>query len=109
MPAPSTRRWSSATDARGRRLQVLTIEGPDTLPRWPESRWDTFLDSYVNWAVTNKTVITTQFGDTAKDAAAKAAIAAAFPGRTVVQLNLDNLYGEGGGGIHCITQQEPVA
>lgn len=97
-----------ATDARGRRLRVLTVEGPDTLPRWPRRLWDTFLDSYVNWALTNGAVISAQFGDSAKDAAAKAAIAAAFPGRTVVQLDLDNLHGEGGGGIHCITQQEPV-
>lgn len=98
----------SATDARGRRLRVLTLEGPDTLPRWPRHRWDTFLDSYVNWAVTNGPVITAQFGDAAKDAAAKAAIAAAFPGKPVVQLDVDRLHGEGGGGIHCITQQEPA-
>ncbi len=100
---------SVSTDARGRRLQVLTVEGPDSLPRWPTSRWDTFLDSYVNWAVTNSTVITSQFGDTTKDAAAKAAIASAFPGKTVIQLNLDQLHGEGGGGAHCVTMQEPLA
>jgi agmatine deiminase len=99
---------SNSTDAKGRRLQVLTVEGPDSLPRWPQTRWDTFLDSYVNWAVTNTSVITVQFGDTAKDSAAKAAIQAAFPGKTVVQLNLDQLHGEGGGGAHCVTMQEPV-
>ncbi len=98
---------SGATDARGRRLRVLTVEGPDELPRLPARDRGSFLDSYVNWCVTNKTVITTQFGDAVKDAAAKAAIGAAFPGRTVVQLNLDRLYGAGGGGIHCITMQEP--
>jgi agmatine deiminase len=98
---------SNATDAKGRRLQVLTIEGPDEFPRWPRNRWNTFLDSYVNWVVTNGSVITAQFGDTTKDAAAKAAIGAAFPGRTVVQLNLDQLHGEGGGGAHCVTMQEP--
>ncbi|MEU7072152.1 agmatine deiminase family protein [Streptomyces narbonensis] len=97
---------SNATDARGRRLQVLTIEGPDTLPRIPAGRRADFLSSYMNWTVTNSAVITTQFGDTAKDAAAKAAISAAY-GRPVVQLNLDNLYGNGGGGAHCVTMQEP--
>ncbi|MFF3212966.1 agmatine/peptidylarginine deiminase [Streptomyces sp. NPDC002886] len=96
----------NATDARGRRLQVLTIEGPDTLPRISRSKQAAFLSSYMNWAVTNDAVITTQFGDTAKDAAAKAAISAAY-GRPVVQLNLDNLYGNGGGGAHCVTMQEP--
>ncbi|NBE52416.1 agmatine deiminase family protein [Streptomyces boluensis] len=96
----------NSTDARGRRLEVLTIEGPDTLPRIPAGRQKDFLSSYMNWTVTNQAVITTQFGDTAKDAAAKTAIAAAY-GRTVVQLNLDNLYGNGGGGAHCVTMQEP--
>ncbi|MFE7580006.1 agmatine/peptidylarginine deiminase [Streptomyces gardneri] len=97
---------SNATDARGRRLQVLTIEGPDTLPRIPSGQRADFLSSYMNWTVTNSAIITTQFGDTAKDAAAKAAISAAY-GRPVVQLNLDNLYGNGGGGAHCVTMQEP--
>lgn len=95
-----------STDAKGRRLQVLTIEGPDTLPRIPGGKQDEFLSSYMNWTVTNHAVITAQFGDTAKDAAAKSAIAAAY-GRPVVQLNLDNLYGNGGGGAHCVTMQEP--
>lgn len=35
------------------------------------------------------------------------AIAAAY-GRPVVQLNLDHLYGNGGGGAHCVTMQEPT-
>ncbi|MCX5402493.1 agmatine deiminase family protein [Streptomyces sp. NBC_00335] len=96
----------NATDARGRRLQVLTIEGPDVLPRISAGKRSDFLSSYMNWTVTNQAVITTQFGDTAKDAAAKSAIAAAY-GRPVVQLNLDNLYGNGGGGAHCVTMQEP--
>ncbi len=96
----------NATDARGRRLQVLTIEGPDVLPRIPSGKQADFLSSYMNWTVTNQAVITTQFGDTAKDAAAKTAISAAY-GRPVVQLNLDNLYGNGGGGAHCVTMQEP--
>ncbi|MER7755144.1 agmatine deiminase family protein [Kitasatospora sp. NPDC097643] len=96
----------NSTDARGRALQVIAIEGPDTLPRIPQGRQQQFLSSYMNWAVTNRAVITTQFGDTAKDAAAKAAIESAF-GRPVVQLNLDNLYGNGGGGAHCVTMQEP--
>lgn len=96
----------NATDARGRRLQVLTIQGPDTLPRVPSGQRKNFLSSYMNWTVTNQAVITVQFGDTAKDAAAKTAISNAF-GRPVIQLNLDNLYGNGGGGAHCVTMQEP--
>ncbi len=32
----------------------------------------------------------------------------AYPGRQVIALPLQDLF-RGGGGIHCITQQEPLA
>ncbi|MFD9333334.1 agmatine/peptidylarginine deiminase [Streptomyces sp. NPDC060028] len=95
---------SAATDAKGRRLQVLTVAGPDTL----RSDNPDFVDSYLNFHLVNGAVITSQFGDQAKDAGAKQALAAAFPGRTVVQLDVDRLMG-GGGGIHCSTMQQPTA
>ena len=101
------RTLSTATDAKGRRLEVLTVRGPDSLPRWPRGQWPMFLDSYLNWVVTPTAVVTVQFGDRASDAAARSAIARAFPGKSVVQLDLDRLYGHGGGGAHCVTQQEP--
>ncbi|MEV6521399.1 agmatine deiminase family protein [Longispora sp. NPDC051575] len=94
---------SAATDARGRRLRVVTVEGPDTV----RSRKDTFVDSYLNFHVVNGAVLTAQFGDRVKDAAARAALAAAYPGREVVQLDVDRLM-SGGGGIHCSTMQEPL-
>ncbi|MFF3209893.1 agmatine/peptidylarginine deiminase [Streptomyces sp. NPDC002886] len=93
---------SAATDARGRRLTVIKVDGPDTT----RSKNPEFVDSYMNFHVVNGAVITAQFGDSAKDAAAKRALAAAFPGRTVVQLNVDRLMA-GGGGIHCSTMAEP--
>ncbi|MEU3460761.1 agmatine deiminase family protein [Streptomyces sp. NPDC006733] len=40
--------------------------------------------------------------------AARATLARLFPGRVVEQLNIGRL-GAGGGGIHCVTQQQPVA
>ncbi|WSJ63930.1 agmatine deiminase family protein [Streptomyces sp. NBC_01310] len=48
-----------------------------------------------------------QFGDARADTAAKATLPRLFPGRVVEQLNIDRL-GAGGGGIHCVTQQQPV-
>ncbi|MGW0750134.1 agmatine deiminase family protein [Streptomyces sp. NPDC002587] len=39
---------------------------------------------------------------------ARQALAAAFPGRAVVQLDVDRLMG-GGGGVHCSTMQQPDA
>ncbi|GAA0582345.1 agmatine deiminase family protein [Kribbella sandramycini] len=98
----------AATDAKGRRLQVITIYGPATLPRIPSSQWPAFFDGYLNCAMTNSAIITAQFGDAQADSAAKAALESAF-GRPVVQLNLDRLMGDGGGGAHCVTMNEPVS
>ncbi|MBI1834557.1 MAG: agmatine deiminase family protein [Burkholderiales bacterium] len=95
---------SNAVDAKGRKLQVIKVS-PATNPR---VKTPDFLNSYMNFYVCNGAVISAQFGDAAADAAAKAALQAAFPGRVVEMLNLDRLYG-GGGGVHCSTQQEPIA
>ncbi|MFB7755212.1 agmatine deiminase family protein, partial [Streptomyces sp. NPDC056121] len=57
--------------------------------------------------VVNGAVVTAQFGDRAKDHAARQALSDAFPGREVIQLDVDRLMG-GGGGIHCSTMHEPV-
>ncbi|MFD9127780.1 agmatine/peptidylarginine deiminase [Kitasatospora sp. NPDC059571] len=94
---------SRATDARGRRLQVIRVDGPDTV----RSGSSTFVDSYLNLHLVNGAVITAQFGDRAKDEAARQTLAAAFPGREVVQLDVDRLMA-GGGGIHCSTMHEPL-
>ena len=56
----------------------------------------------------SQSVISAQFGDATADAGAKSVLASLFPGRVVEQLNIDSL-GGGGGGIHCVTQQQPVA
>lgn len=94
---------AGAADARGRRLQVIRVDGPDTV----RSRDSKFVDSYLNFHVVNGAVIVAQFGDVVKDDAARQALAAAFPGREVVQLDVDRLMG-GGGGIHCSTMHEPL-
>jgi agmatine deiminase len=91
------------TDARGRRLEIIRVDGPDSV----RSRSADFVDSYLNFHVVNGGVITAQFGDAYKDAAARRALEAAFPGREVVQLDVDRLM-EGGGGIHCSTMHEPL-
>jgi len=67
-----------------------------------------FVASYVNYYVCNGAVIMPWFGDTETDEIAWNTIANLYPGREVVTLNVDAL-GEVGGGIHCATQQQPVA
>lgn len=67
-----------------------------------------FVASYANYYVVNGGVIAAQFGDPEADRIAADALARHYPGREVVQLDVDPL-GELGGGIHCATQQLPAA
>jgi agmatine deiminase len=52
-------------------------------------------------------VLIPRFGDRPGDAAARSLVAGLYPDREIVQLTIDNL-AEGGGGIHCATQQQPA-
>jgi agmatine deiminase len=52
-------------------------------------------------------VLIPRFGDRKADDAARSLVRGLYPGREVVQLTIDNL-AEGGGGIHCVTQQQPA-
>lgn len=45
-----------------------------------------------------------EFGDAQAEASARAQYAQLYPGRAVIQLNIDAI-AAGGGGIHCTTQQ----
>ncbi|MEN0022421.1 MAG: agmatine deiminase family protein, partial [Microbacterium sp.] len=90
------------TDAAGRRFEIIDLPAPSTL-RDEEG----FVDwSYVNHLVTNDGVVACGFGDAAADAAAREILADAYPGRRVVTVDARPLF-DRGGGIHCITQQQP--
>ena len=62
--------------------------------------------SYINHSLVNGGVVACSFGDSA-DADARAILADAYPGRTVVSVDARPLF-ERGGGIHCITQHQPA-
>ncbi|MGW2231360.1 agmatine deiminase family protein [Streptomyces formicae] len=96
---------SAATDAEGQRIGVTKLQGPDYDKI--RSRNPDFLASYANYYLCNDAVICAHFGDTTADKASKAALARLYPGRTVEQIDIDRL-GAGGGGIHCVTQQQPA-
>jgi len=51
-------------------------------------------------------VIACGFGDERADADARAILAEAYPGRRVVSVESRPIF-DRGGGIHCITQQQP--
>ena len=94
----------AATDAKGRRLEVIVLEGPRTVRETYET--EDFAAGYIGFYVCNAAVVAQQFGDRKADLAAKTALQKAFPKREVVQINIDGI-AAGGGSIHCATQQEP--
>jgi agmatine deiminase len=90
------------TDAAGRHLDIVELPAPTTL-RDPEG----FVDySYVNHSLVNGGVVACSFGDPSDDAAV-ALLAESYPGRQVVTVDARPLFARGGG-IHCITQHQPV-
>ncbi|WP_416756884.1 agmatine deiminase family protein [Pseudomonas sp. BNK-6] len=97
----------NATDADGRKLQVHTLSPPLNPRKTRFSRGnDDFAAGYINYFVINGAVISPQFGDPAADTKALALLESLYPGRQVVQLDIDAI-AAGGGGIHCVTHQQP--
>lgn len=92
----------SATDAKGRRLQVYTVEQPPA----------TYMDnerltlSYVNFYLANTGIVMPAFGYDDYDKRAYELMASLFPARHINQIDALDVFA-GGGGIHCITQQQP--
>jgi agmatine deiminase len=90
-------------DARGRALEIEIIEEgsyhPDT--------WNGGCSSYVNSYLANGAVIVPGYGYE-RDAAAVETYQRLYPERTVVQVHIGHI-ALGGGGVHCITQQQPIA
>ncbi|MEV6397379.1 agmatine deiminase family protein [Streptomyces sp. NPDC051907] len=97
---------SASTTATGAPMDVMRLQGPDYEKIRSTSR--DFLASYANYYLCNGAVISAHFGDTRADQAARATLARLYPDRVIEQLNIDRL-GTGGGGIHCVAQQQPAA
>ncbi|GEB58104.1 agmatine deiminase family protein [Streptomyces gardneri] len=95
---------SKATDARGRRFEIVDLPQPDLDRITGEG--DDFVSTYANFYVANDSVFMPKFGDKKADARAKAILGEHFPDRDVVQLQIDTI-ASGGGGIHCATHDQP--
>ena len=95
---------SEAVDAKGRKLEIIPVPAPKVL-RDAEG-WVDY--SYINHLVVNGGVIACGFGEDRADAQARDILAAAYPGRRVVTIDARDIFARGGG-IHCITQQQPKA
>jgi len=99
------RRLRGARDAEGRAMEVIEVEQPARVRfDW---RGRPLQASYVNFYLPNDGVIMPSFDDP-NDEKARAVLADCFPGRDLLQIDALDIV-EGGGGIHCITQQEPAA
>jgi agmatine deiminase len=96
-------RLREARDPDGRPFEVVELIQP-LKPRL-DWRGRPLQASYVNFYLTNGGVVMPAFDDR-NDERARATIGACFPGRDILQIDALDIV-EGGGGIHCITQQEP--
>lgn len=90
-------------DAAARTLEVIEVMQPRARHREDGRRLTT---SYINFYLSTGAVVLPMFGDDQDDDAYRK-IAAAFPDREAVQIDVLDLV-HGGGGIHCITQQQPA-
>jgi agmatine deiminase len=62
--------------------------------------------SYINYYIANTKILVPNYNDP-NDAVANAQIQALYPTKTVVGIDVRNLY-ENGGMVHCVTQQQPL-
>ncbi|MGV9826315.1 agmatine deiminase family protein [Gordonia sp. NPDC003429] len=94
---------ATTTDAAGRSWNIIDLPAPQTI-RDSEG----FVDySYINHLVVNDGVIACGYGEPEADARAADILSAAYPGRSVVSIDAREILARGGG-IHCITQQQPA-
>jgi len=94
---------SKATDAKGRAFTLVDIPAAVDV----RSARDDFFSGYTNYYVGNGAVYTPSFGDAKADGHAVETLTRLFPDRRVIALEVDRIY-ENGGGIHCVTRQEPA-
>jgi agmatine deiminase len=92
---------NAQTDARGRRLEVVEVPAPTVLEA--DGHWADY--SYINHYLCNDGVVLCAFDDP-RDETAAGIFRRLFPERTVTLVDARTIF-SGGGGIHCVTQQQP--
>jgi len=92
----------NATDVHGNTFEVFTVEQPPA----------TYLNderltlSYINFYLANRGIVMPAFGHPAHDKQAYDLFTRLFPTYRITQIDAMDVFA-GGGGIHCITQQQP--
>lgn len=100
--AENVRRLRAARDAHGRALEIVTIDAPQ----------DTVVDgvsidhSYINYSYVNDGLVMSTFGDPKADVNAAQILQGLHPERRLARVDAEPIF-RNGGGVHCITQQEP--
>ena len=98
----NTNALTGQTDARGRTLEIEFIdEGV-----YHEGVWNGGCSSYINSYLANGAVIVPAYGYD-RDPAVIETYTRLYPDREIVQVPIESL-ALGGGGIHCVTQQQPA-
>ncbi|MEM7562177.1 MAG: agmatine deiminase family protein [Pseudomonadota bacterium] len=92
-----------ATDAKGRKFEIIDIE-VDHSAICNED--ELFCSSYINFYLPNGGLVMPNYG-VAADQQVKELLAGVFPDREIAGVDI-NAIAPGGGGIHCITQQQPA-
>lgn len=96
------RALEAQTDANGRSFEIAHVHEAYTV----EPTSDAMATSYVNSYIANGGIVMPEFG-AETDAEAQEVFAKAFPDRQISTVNMLKI-APGGGGIHCITQQQPL-
>jgi agmatine deiminase len=99
--AENLARLESATDARGRSLEVVRMVQPRPMSVGGVS----ITPSYVNLYFANGAVVFPTYG-IREDNSARETLASLFPEREIVGVRCEHI-SIGGGDVHCITQQIP--
>jgi agmatine deiminase len=105
--AEIARALEAATDAKGRRLEVIRIPSPGLVI---DEAGEIAPASHVNFVIANGIVVVPVYGTPPAEPAIEA-LQSVFPGREVVGLPSRALLGSGnagGGSFHCITREEPL-
>ncbi|KAK1295937.1 Agmatine deiminase [Acorus calamus] len=114
---------SNATDARGRKLDIIKLHVPGPLHMTDEEAKGIYCPlgtakprligtrlaaSYINFYIANGGIIAPAFGDDRRDKEAFDALSSAFPNHQVIMIENARELVLAGGNIHCITQQQPA-
>jgi agmatine deiminase len=101
------RALAAATDASGRRLEVIRIPSPGLVI---DDSGEIAPASHVNFVIANGVLVVPTYATPSAERAVEA-LRTVFPGRKIVGIDSRALLGSGdagGGSFHCITREEPA-